>query len=215
MGGVERNPGPAKTIEDLDIKLNKITEIVASHASKTETRLENFDTKWSGLKKEVETMKQDIHKLQDLGWVERSNRKHNLIVYGLNEDINENRWDLSYKLLDLFNKELQINICDYMVDDCYRLGKKKNTRPVSISFTNTFTRDSILERAKLLKGTNIFLGRDHDYNTRNIRAQLIPYMRDARNKGKHAILRYDKLITEGKEVKATWRLAETWNRGSG
>ena len=30
------------------------------------------------------------------------------VVYGLYEEINENRWDLSYKLLDLFNKELQI-----------------------------------------------------------------------------------------------------------
>ena len=75
MGGVERNPGSAKTIEDLDIKLNKITEILASQARETKTRVENFDTKLSGLKTEVETMKQEIHKLkeklQDLdGWIE-------------------------------------------------------------------------------------------------------------------------------------------------
>ena len=69
-----------------------------------------------------------------------------------------------------------------------------------ISFTSTLTRDRILERAKLLKGTKIFLERDHDFETRNIRAQLIPYMREARAKGKHAILRYDKLIIEGREV---------------
>ena len=46
MGGVELNSGPAKTIEDLDIKLNKITEILSSHASETKTRLDDFDTKW-------------------------------------------------------------------------------------------------------------------------------------------------------------------------
>ena len=42
------------------------------------------------LKKEVETMKQDIlnlkDNLQDQGWLDRSYRKHNIIVYGLNED---------------------------------------------------------------------------------------------------------------------------------
>ena len=95
-------------------------------------------------------MKQDIlnfqHNLQDQMWLDRSYRKHNIIVYGLNEDTNESRWDLCYKLLDLFNKELQINICDYMVDDCYRLGKKRNRRPALISSTSTLTRDSILER---------------------------------------------------------------------
>ena len=69
-----------------------------------------------------------------------------------------------------------------------------------ISFTSTMIRDSILEWAKLLKGTNIFLGRDHDAKTRNIHALLIPYMREARAKGKHAVLKFDKLLKEGRQV---------------
>ena len=44
MGGIERNPGPVKTIEDLDVKLNKITEILSNHANETKKRLEDFDT---------------------------------------------------------------------------------------------------------------------------------------------------------------------------
>ena len=83
------------------------------------------------LKKEVDSMKQDIlnlkDKLQVQGWLDRSYRKHNIIVYGLNEDRNESRWDLCCKLLDFFNNDLQINIYNYMVDECYRLGKKKRT----------------------------------------------------------------------------------------
>ena len=149
-------------------------------------------------------MKHDIHNLkdnlQDLGWLDRSYRKHNIIVHGLIKGTNESRWDLCYKLLDLFSKELKINICDYMVDDCCRLGKKRNKRPALISFTSTLITDRILERAKLLKGTKIFLERDHDFKTRSIRAQLIAYMREARAKGKHAILSYDKLLIERTEV---------------
>ena len=86
-------------------------------------------------------MKQDIlnlkDNLQDQGWLVRSYRKHNIMVYGLNEDRNDGRWDLCYKLLDLINNELKFNICDYMVDDCYRLGKKRNRRSALISFTST------------------------------------------------------------------------------
>ena len=105
MGGVELNPGPAKTIEDLDIKLNKITGILWSHASETKTRLDDFDTKWTGLKKRSgnhETRHSQIKGKHTR--LDKNNRKHNLIVYGLYEDINERKWDLIYKLLDLFNK---------------------------------------------------------------------------------------------------------------
>ena len=44
MGGIERNPGPVKTVEDLDVKLNKITEILSNHANETKKLLEDFDT---------------------------------------------------------------------------------------------------------------------------------------------------------------------------
>ena len=53
MGGVERNPGPVKTIEDLDVKLNNITEILSNHANETKKRLENYGTKCTGLKKKL------------------------------------------------------------------------------------------------------------------------------------------------------------------
>ena len=51
MGGVERNPGPVKKIEDLDVKLNEIAEMLSNHANETKKKLEDFDIKWSGLKK--------------------------------------------------------------------------------------------------------------------------------------------------------------------
>ena len=92
--------------------------------------------------------------------------------------MNEGRWDLCYAIQDLFSKELKTNIPDLMISDCYRLGKNKNTRPVIIKFTSKLTRDSILERSKLLKGTRIYLGKDYDKSTREIRKQLIPYMKE-------------------------------------
>ena len=100
----------------------------------------------------------------------------------------------------MFNKELQLNIGENMIDDCYRLGKNRNRRPVLMSFTSTLIRDHILDRAKLLKGTRIFLEKDYDFKTRSTRAQLMPFMKEARSKGKHAFLREDKLVIDGKEV---------------
>ena len=96
-------------------------------------------------------------------------------------------------------RELQLNISDMSIDDCYRIGKSKNRRPILVKFTSKLTRDSVLERSKLLKGTGIFLEKDYEKSVRETRKQLIPFMKEARGKGRQAMLRGDKLIVEGKE----------------
>ena len=161
IGGVELNPGPTHnakvTLQDLHGKLNEITEILGTHTNETKKKLEDIDLKWSGLKTEVEHIKSDITNLKESlnehRWLDRNSRKHNLIVYGFNESANESRWDLCYALLDLFAKELQVNISDNMIDDCFRMGKSKKRRLALIRFTSILLRDSVLEREKLLKGT--------------------------------------------------------------
>ena len=73
-------------------------------------------------------------------------------------------------------------------------------RPVLIKFTSKLTRDSVLERSKLLKGTGIYLEKDYEKPVREIRKQLIPFMKEARVKVRHAVLRGVKLIVEGREL---------------
>ena len=202
IGGVESNPGPTENVEmtlsGLDSKLNKISEILGKHANDTKTRLEVLDAKWTGIHKEIENMKVDVtnlkEKIYEQGWIEKNHRNHNILVYGLKESTNENRWDLCYAIQDLISKELQLNISDMMIDDCYRLGKSKNRRPVLIKFTSKLTRDSVLERSKLLKGTGVYLEKDYEKSVRVIRKQLIPFIKEGRGKGRHAVLRGDKLI---------------------
>ena len=109
-------------------------EILGKHANDTKTKLELMDAKWSYIYKEIEDMKVDILNLKEQiyeqGWIETNYRNHNILVYGLNESTNESRGDLCCALQELFSKELQIKISDMMIDDCFRLGKTKNKRPV-------------------------------------------------------------------------------------
>ena len=208
IAGVESNPGPTenveKTMAGLDSKLNKITEILGKHAEETKMKLEVMDAKWSGIHKEIEEMKMDITKLKEKineqRWMEKNHRNHNIIVYGMNENMNENRWDVCCAVQELMARELQLNISDMSIDDCYRIGKSKNRRPILVKFTSKLTRDSVLERSKLLKGTGIFLEKDYEKSVRETRKQLIPFMKEARGKGRHAVMRGDKLIVEGREL---------------
>ena len=115
--------------------------------------------------------------MYEQGWIEKNHRNHNIIVYGLKENVNETRWNLCYAIQELISKELQLNISDMMIDDCYRLGKAKSRRPVLLKFTGKLTRDSVLERSKFLKGTGVYLEKDYEKSVREIKKQLIPFMK--------------------------------------
>ena len=60
------------------------------------------------------------------------------------------------------------------------------------------TRDTVLEQAKMLRGTKIQIEKDFDFYTRRIRRELLPYMREARSNGQRAYLTNDKLRIEGR-----------------
>ena len=148
-------------------------EILGKHTNDTRERLENFDLKWNGLKQEVDTMKKESLNLKEQAnkqkWIDSNRRKHNLVVFGLEESYKESKWDLCYALVDLFCNELHISMNENSIDDCYRVGRNSRRRPVLVSFVSTLMRDSILERAKILKGSGIFLERDYDRKTRDTR----------------------------------------------
>ena len=46
----------------------------------------------------------------------------------------------------------------------------------------------------------LYLEKDYEKSVREIRKQLIPFMKEARGKGRHTVLRGDKLIVEGREL---------------
>ena len=108
--------------------------------------------------------------------LDRNNRNHNLIIFGVEDNIQETRWDLCYTILEIFAKELQFNLSDNMIDNCFQLGKQKKKRPILIKFTSILAGDSILDRAKMLHSTQLRISRDYDYNTRQTRRELVKYM---------------------------------------
>lgn len=68
-------------------------------------------------------------------------------------------------------------------------------RPIVARFLRFKDKVAVLERAKKLKGTNIFINEDFTEAVRQKRRDLLPALRAAREKGKIAYLRYGKLIT--------------------
>jgi hypothetical protein len=55
-----------------------------------------------------------------------------------------------------------------------------------------------LENTKKLAGSKIRIEQDYTWETRQIRRDLIPYLKEARNKGHRAVIKIDKLIVNGR-----------------
>ena len=83
------------------------------------------------------------------------------------------------------------------VERAHRSGKPAmgdRPRPIVVKFLRHKDRSAVLQRAKNLKGTKIFINEDYTDLVRQKRKELMPKLRAARERGDIAFLRYDKLI---------------------
>ena len=91
---------------------------------------------------------------------------------------------------------MNVRVHEESIDNCFWLGKSRGKRPLLVRFTRVVTREEILDKAKMLKGLKIWIERDSDFVTRNVRRELLPYLREARRNGKRAVLKFDRLKVE-------------------
>ncbi|CAH1101650.1 unnamed protein product [Psylliodes chrysocephalus] len=71
---------------------------------------------------------------------------------------------------------------------------QKRKRPIIVKLNRESTRTVILQKTRSLKGTNILIDENYPKEVQEERRKLIIKMKEARNKGHKAQLRYNKLI---------------------
>ena len=107
-------------------------------------------------------------------------------------------------MLTLFKEKLDLDPHTIGIERVHRVGKpstatddihgRQRPRPLMVKFLRIKTRDTILSKSKMLKGSNIFINEDYPDSVRQKRKELLPKMKAARERGDIAFLRYDKLI---------------------
>jgi hypothetical protein len=124
-------------------------------------------------------------------------KRDNLIIFGLEEEKNESHI-ITFGILEKFLKEkVGIRIVEWHVDMANRLGRGRGNRLIMVRFT-TFRKKEILENTKKLVGSKIGIEQNYTWETRQIRRDLIPYLKEARNQGHRAVIKIDKLIVNGR-----------------
>ncbi|CAK1555913.1 unnamed protein product [Leptosia nina] len=168
---------------------DKITEQVTQNINQLmDKKLQVYDTKLEKLKERVEN--QD----KRLFYLEKEARQRNLVFFGIEED-EKSYLSMEIKMKDFIRKYLSINIDSRDMQIIKRIGKKgNNPRPVVITFATLGTKISILKQKLGLRDTTYYIKEDFPLQVLNKRRELQEQLKLERERGKRAILKYDKLI---------------------
>ena len=70
---------------------------------------------------------------------------------------------------------------------------------VVVKFTNFKERDSVLQAARANRPSGVFVNEDFSMRVVSRRKELIPEMKEARDRGKIAYLSYDRLVIKDRQ----------------
>ena len=187
--------------EGIDKKLNMLTGILQNIVDEINVKLNIFKEESSEVVKEIQDLKHETEKIKslvkELRSLEWESRNRNIVIFGFKDDEKENKIDTYRRVMELFSKVLQLSFREHQIDNLYWIGKHKHNRPLLIKFTNSFTKEYIMERKRMFKGCKIRLEEDYKAEVCAIRKNLVEYMWEARRRGKHAVLVWGKIQIAG------------------
>lgn len=176
----------------------------------TQKELDDLKSENKGIHAICKSQRADIDRLAESmlildeksDFLDRQARRANLIIDGVPEAEKENNLVTEEKVLEIIKEKLNLDTKTIGVEQAMRIGEvnisrdgtQGRPRPVMVRFHHTKDRDTVFRNAKKLKGTRIFINEDYPEAVRQRRKELVPKMKEARERGDIAFLRYDKLI---------------------
>lgn len=168
-------------LEPLNIQMVSMQKTLQEIKDENNISKENY--------KKLESEVKQLHSKVD--YLQNELIKNNVIIFGIREVESEN---LVEEVLNIFKKQLDIqdiNICE--IADIKRIGKISPQRPIKLQLTTKIRKMQILDRARLLKGTKIFIQPEFTKKVVEDRKILKPYMLEAREKGIRSYLLHNKI----------------------
>ncbi|KAL7392264.1 hypothetical protein ABVT39_022175 [Epinephelus coioides] len=172
--------------------------------------MESTNTRLDAISKEIQEVKvslqftqkevDDLKAEDKMEYLEGQSRRNNLVFNGVAESPGETWADTEKKIMEILKEKLQLQH-KVEVERAHRTGKPgggDRPRPIAVKLLRYKDREAILQRAKSLRGTKIFINEDFTDAVRQKRKDLMPELRAAREKGDIAYLRYDKLIVHAR-----------------
>ncbi|XP_071268190.1 transmembrane protein 150A-like [Salvelinus alpinus] len=122
-----------------------------------------------------------------------------MVMDGISESPHKTWSESEDKVREMIFEKLKMDHRKNEVERAHRTGNPTTgpgdrTRPIVVKFLGFKDKVAVLERAKNLRGTYIFLNKDYPEAVLPKRIELIPAMKAARARGDIAYICYDRLI---------------------
>ncbi|CAG9822172.1 unnamed protein product [Phaedon cochleariae] len=170
-----------------------------------DVQLENYN------QQEVEKRVAIEEKYQELAvkyeQLEKSQRKNNIVIFGLDFSEDKNTVDTSFdkkrKLLNFtiekLNQSLGINLSASDINDIFTIGKQDKDRPIILKFCSFYKKQEVLSNCKKLKGTNIRISIELNYQERLKNREWTNLLIKARTKYTKVYIRRGKFFVDEEE----------------
>ena len=148
----------------------------------------------------------DIKRVDDAAdYMENQSRRNNLRVDGVKEKPGETWQETETALRQVVQRELKLpadQVGALQIERAHRTGAPTTTqreRTIVVKFASFKDRDTIIRAARTVKPKGFFFNEDFSQRVISRRKELLPDMREARERGKIAYLSFDKLVVKDRQ----------------
>ncbi len=182
----------SRELQDIKVSLQYTQKDVDDIKKNNANQAERCNATQSDLYKMCDSLLAVTDKME---YLEGQSRRNNLVIDGITESPGETWAEAEDKVKKVLTEKLQLKQTIEM-ERAHRTGKPggDRPRPIVVKFLRYKDRTTILQRAKLLKGSRIYINEDFTDSVRRKRKELMPDLKAARERGDIAYIRHDKLV---------------------
>ena len=194
------------------VMTRELTELKASvqfsqtelHEMKNNNKSENDRERYEH--RSLQKLTADFRRMDDnIDYLENQSRRNNLRIDGVKERAEETWADTEQALRKVLETDLKMpadHVNAIAIERAHRTGGAQNAerdRTVVVKFTHFKDRDSVLQAARANRPRGVFVNEDFSMRVVSRRKELIPEMKEARDRGKIAYLSYDRLVVKDRQ----------------
>lgn len=182
--------------------LNKITTEQDRQKNEIQTlteKINRIEIDYNKLKKELS--EQHVKKMENITTPTinpSSENRKKFVLFGLEENKWETEHDLYDRVINIIYEITNVDLHGY-IEEITRLGKQGHRRPLVIELLTKQMTKYILQHSRLFSMSGIAIAEFLDNEAIKKRNELRKILKEARQEGKHAVFRNNRLIINGIE----------------
>ncbi|KAI5645482.1 hypothetical protein NE865_02569 [Phthorimaea operculella] len=195
---------------EMNTKINTVScnqKSLQNSISEIDKNINILTTENTKLKNELDELKRQFSNTKDYVQPNPTKSDENntatckkIVLNGLREDYYETEVEVHDRVINIFRDILNVNTAGY-IEDLTRIGRRNDKRPLVIELLSKRLARHLLQYKHLFKNTGMAISEYLDQDSIQQRRKLRESMLEARRNGSHAVIRNNKLIVNGKEVK--------------